>query len=1005
MKNKTKLILFSAIGMSAMAIPSLAVFSKNEQRLNVVNKESSISRNAKAVAQDNTSFLDKKGLDNISTSIGPIVMKNDKTIESRDWYGYANWTFDITSIDKTIKSSDSTTVVDWEYLEISDSLFLITSNSCLIKINATTGEVLASADKNTSGIGDADRISGISYNDTLYAWNSKSTSTTIYSVDRNTLKSNKKSMNTSSNSNDFLTTNKLQAIYPLDVGYNIALTTENNENDGSIKKVKATMVDDNIKPLVTKKEPVAITNDATQTKQEIEIDLTNLNGTSAGLNWNDIYKNSFYRSATKTTLLFIGNKAYEISLNKNAVEKSNITEITTIQSNAPGKKENQKSFNSSFIDSNNLVVFKREGDKSISSLTIDNKVNVLDLTNSTNNELKTIISNDQSNTNKLMVFGVPTEANKKANAANLIYLADAGSKFATGFESNIVKPNNFFQDQLQLKTIDSVSVSRLLPSQMNISNFKIEGSGADAIRPDNADAKFTVDDLNGSISLKLLSTRNAWYSRTNNIKTKTYLHYSNNNLMKTSTAINWASDQIFKGLYGKNTPGQITEDILEKNKDIILPSNNITSNNGYTNIKKSFLIVNRDDSKGDISIEATVTYTDKYNTTINYSLKQQTYKIKAASTADYKFEFYGQTNGQDGSDGNIQDLPVIDINSISGNSALNDLKKFIPSFIEPDPNKLADAFIKTQDSYPIAKELRNVYIKDKDDANGQLTIAVDYVGLRKDVKSHFERRFGGFQTTTTAKVTFKGQNVPKDQVSPEIKNIFKDETTTFINIKDVYPEYTDKISDEVTEIAKTYSDGIAKLSAMGYSPEVRIISDNNGAQYGYLQVELDYSKPTTEQRKKIPQSFYNEFGLKDGKITQVYIGFLPVSTRFGITLKNYYSQEVQNIVNNYSVESHVSYDDLLKTLNYKGYLQGEVNILNVNWNGEKLEFMVSGKSAKYPSVASTYNFTIDWAPKFASIRERNLILAVVLTLAGIGVVAFGIGVYILRKNKIRRLLK
>ena len=67
--------------------------------------------------------------------------------------------------------------------------------------------------------------------------------------------------------------------------------------------------------------------------------------------------------------------------------------------------------------------------------------------------------------------------------------------------------------------------------------------------------------------------------------------------------------------------------------------------------------------------------------------------------------------------------------------------------------------------------------------------------------------------------------------------------------------------------------------------------------------------------------------------------------------------------------------------------------------------MVSGKSAKYASVTSTYNFAIDWAPKFASIRERNLILAASLTLVGIGVVAFGIGAYILRKNKIRRLLK
>ena len=136
-----------------------------------------------------------------------------------------------------------------------------------------------------------------------------------------------------------------------------------------------------------------------------------------------------------------------------------------------------------------------------------------------------------------------------------------------------------------------------------------------------------------------------------------------------------------------------------------------------------------------------------------------------------------------------------------------------------------------------------------------------------------------------------------------------------------------------------------------------------------------------------------------------FIGFLPVSTRFGISLKSYNSSEVQNVVTNYSVESVVPYQELLRTLDYKGYHDGEVSIIDIKWNGEKLDFMVSGKSAKYPSVTSTYNFAIDWAPKFASIRERNLILAASLTLVGIGVVAFGIGAYILRKNKIRRLLK
>ena len=1000
MKNKTKLMIFSAVGLSAMAVPTVASFSKLEQNkiTNVVNATTNKSLFAGQQGQKNVNFLDKKSLDNISTSIGPIVMKDQKTVESRDWYGYANWTFDITTIDKT--TNGTTTLVDWEYLQTSDSLFLITSNSYLIKLNATTGEVLATTDKTTAQIGNnADRIAGISYNDTLYVWSSKTTSTTIYEVDRNTLK---KTGQINSSGNSFLTSNHLQTIYPLEVGYNIAITSDGATNGTqTFTKLKATLVDDNMKELVSSS--TAPGSKATSQTNVQSIDI-NINSTTAGLSWDNIYKNSFYRSSTRTTFLFIDNKAYEITLNKNAVQKSNIKEITL--NGGQTNSGQQKAFNSSFIDSNNTIVFKRDGDKEISYISgSNNTVQKISLSTTTNTELKKIIDADTGNTNTLTVYGVPTELNKSVNSGNLIYMVDKSSNFSTGFESNIVKATNFYNNQIQLKLNESISQSNLLPSQVSINNFRIEGIGADALDYTKTNAKFVVDDRQGKLSVSLLATRNAWYSQLNSVKTKTHLHFEGTVFMKTSQAITWASDAIFTSLYGKNTPGQITEELLDKNKDRILPSSNINTNNGYSNITKNFLIVNREDTTGKIKIEATVSYTDKYNTTINYSLNPKEYTIKVASAKDYKFEFYGQTNGQNGSDGSGESLPAIDINTINGNNALNDLKKYIPSFVDPNPDKLAEAFIKTQDSYPIANGLRNIYIKDKDNQNGTLTIAVDYVGLSNQIPSSFSRKFTGFQTTTTAAITFKGNKVPRENVDTNIKNIFPDQSTTFIDIKDVYPSYSDRISDEITEAAQTYSEGTARLAAMGYSPVVNVKRDDNGAQFGYLQIELDYSQPTTEQRKKLPQSFYNEFGLKDGKITQVYIGFLPVSTRFGISLKSYNSPEVQNVVTNYSVESVVPYQELLRTLDYKGYLDGEVSIIDIKWNGEKLDFMVSGKSAKYASVTLTYNFAIDWAPKFASIRERNLILAASLTLVGICVVAFGIGAYILRKNKIRRLLK
>ena len=985
MKNKIKLMIASSIGISAIMVPSIISYTQNSNSVNNNVNSYKVAKND-LVAPRAVNFQDKKSLENISTAIGPIVLKDEKTVESRDWYGYANWTLDVSTIDKT-QTTGSVSVLDWEYLQTSDSLFLITSNSYLIKVNATTGEVLAVADKTSSGINNPDRLEGIQYNDTLYVWNSKSTSTTVYSVDRNTLKMTSKFI-----TNGYLTTNKLQRIIPLDVGYNIAITSDNNNwVMTTFSKLKLTLVNDSLQQLVNKQKAQEAN------KQELEVTL------SSSLEWNNIYIDGFYRPSTQSTLLFIDNKIYEIFLNKNTPNKSNIKEIITNTQNPPVTGA-AKPFNSSFIDANNNVIFKRDGDSTISNLNSANQITTpIDLSNANNNELKELIKNDTSKNNKLKVYGVPTEEHKNINSANNIYLVDQASNFGTGFTSNIAKPTNFYNDKLELKPNDNISITNLVPSQLTINNFKINGNG-DPIDIRNSNAKFTVDDRKGELSLSLLSTRNAWYSQINSVKTKTYLHYTSSAFKKLETAVTWAKN-VFQSIFQKYTPGQITEELLDKNAEKIMPSSNITTGNGYTNISRRFLIVERTDTTGMIKVEGTFSYTDKYNTTINYTLSPETFKVKAATANDYHFEFYGQGTEGNGNGQDYTNLPAIDINNITGNPTLDGLKKYIPSFINPDSDTLAEAFIKTQDSYPIAKGLRNIYLKDWDNENGTVTVAVDYVGLDNKIPSSFARKFTGFKTLNQSRIDFKGTKINKEEVPSNITSLFPDADTTFINIKDVYPEYTDKISDEVTDLAKTYSEGIATLAAMGYSPVAKAIHNDNATQYGFIQIELDYSQPSTQDRKKLPQSFYDKFGLKNGKITQVYIGFLPVSTRFGISLKSYNSPEVQNIVTNYNVESVVGYDDLLKTLDYRGYLDGEIKIQDREWDGEKLNFTVSGKSVKYPSVVSTYNFTIDWAPKFASIRERNLILAVSLTLVGIGVVAFGIGAYILRKNKIRRLLK
>ena len=88
-------------------------------------------------------------------------------------------------------------------------------------------------------------------------------------------------------------------------------------------------------------------------------------------------------------------------------------------------------------------------------------------------------------------------------------MVDKSSNFATGFISNIVQTSNFYNNQIQLKLNESISQSNLLPSQVSINNFRIEGIGADALDYTKTDAKFVVDDRQGKLSVSLLATRNA----------------------------------------------------------------------------------------------------------------------------------------------------------------------------------------------------------------------------------------------------------------------------------------------------------------------------------------------------------------------------------------------------------------------------------------------------------------------------------------------------------------
>ena len=104
-----------------------------------------------------------------------------------------------------------------------------------------------------------------------------------------------------------------------------------------------------------------------------------------------------------------------------------------------------------------------------------------------------------------MIFGVPTEQDKKRNSANNLFLIDPKSKFATGSQSNVLKTENFYSSQVELKYVGPQSK---LPSLYSLIDFQLS-SFADVININKNDAKFEIDDRQGKIKLTITSYRQA----------------------------------------------------------------------------------------------------------------------------------------------------------------------------------------------------------------------------------------------------------------------------------------------------------------------------------------------------------------------------------------------------------------------------------------------------------------------------------------------------------------
>ena len=571
-KSKIKLLVASTVGLASASLPFISINTVGSKYSSEIQKSINYNNNSINNLQttNDGTFAIETGLENISTSVGPIVLNNDKkTVESRDWYGAINWSVDVSKIDPTINA----TVSDWEYLQKDENLYLITSNSYLIKINATTGEILAKASKEESGISaNSDKIGGIDYNDTLYVWSSKTANPTITIVDRNTFKKTGSQITSTSFSSE-----RLVKILPIEVGYNLAVTIPQNSID-TISTLTFTLVNDEMKTIINNNGPGTSSN-LTDFGKTGKFIISNLN-----LKYELIFIEFIDRTQTQSKILFVDKKAYEIKTYKNAIEKSTVSEITPT-SNGNGSFMPDKQINSAFIDANGLIYFKRKNETSIWKLTTSNALdNSFSLTNTSNKDLNDITS---KGTNDLMIFGVPTEQDKKRNSASNLFLIDPKSKFAIGSQSNVLKTENFYSSQVELKYVGPQSK---LPSLYSLIDFQLS-SFADVININKNDAKFEIDDRQGKIKLTITSYRQAWYSALSSVKTKVQVRYENT-VTKLENAVNWASDSLFKAHFGIYTPNQITEGALEaRGSDIIVSSNGedtaVSASNNTTKLKDS----------------------------------------------------------------------------------------------------------------------------------------------------------------------------------------------------------------------------------------------------------------------------------------------------------------------------------------------------------------------------------------------------------------------------------
>ena len=1063
--KKKKLLLLPLLTTSIVATSTIAQFSLTSSE-NI--SQQTISRNADAASTSSSglknlstetnqngqvsipsNYYAQNDIESISNDNGPILLfDGGKAFGATDWYGNPAWYVSLdsssgyysgdwfsTSTSSPIDFSKAgSKVVDWAYNHSTDNLYVLTDTSYLIIIQSKTGQIVSanpvfsSTTKDSTGNTSqkVNKIQIIDFNSSVYLWNSNEKSPKIYQVDPKTgaLQNSDAQVNNSSNS--AVSEKYLFALIPLDVNYSIAVTSSTDvkeESNTATITFNLDLVTDNMDKLVNNSSKQTSTN-------TLSITL------SSNINGKDIYTGAFKR--TSDYVVFIYNKMYTLSLNKSAVDQSSFTEISSTSSSgsSSGKATTSVSpINSAYIDSSNQVYFKTDDSTNLSYISINNNITNISLLSSSSSGVFT--SSNEDEVKKAQIFAVPvTTSSDLVSNSYTGYVLSPTSFKGTGFKNNSILTTQFTTTS-QNPQFTISNVGSVIPSSVGKTAIT-KGNSINGLTLDTSNATLIADDIAGVLYVKVpYVISQPWYSSSNSTTSRGYL-IGKMKCQSAQQGTTWASQATFTSLFGTMEPNQINETMLNaKSLQILnIPQSILGLSNNQLSI--NFIIKSRDSTNGKITIAATISYVNAYGLKVSYQKDSQEYTVKKAA-ANYDFSFAGvssekideinktktdastlknqaETAVKSDSDTNFLTIDISTITSLS--DVYKNYANTLPSFWQVDGIK---DFIVKSDKYPSDPVIT---VLASDDSLGTIVISVVYNNLSNSTKSKFAIKYKGITTSSAANVKFQGA-VTESPTKSDGKKVFDDSSIKNITTVTGFSDYNTKLSSDVKSNALSALYSSPLITSMGFTPTVSIVSSKDASssseeeqyssydmEYGSILLKLDFSKSSSSLLKNskgeslvIPSNYYSKLGLdSNGCVYQRYIGMLPIGSTYGITL-NKNGTQYKSLIQNNNVNSSFSQENLLSILNIKGYEPGEVTITNFAWNGENLVFSVHGQSKTYDTVNTNQTFVVSWSSKFASARNTSLAIAILTSLVGILLVALGVALYAIRRNKIRKFLK